>query len=119
MSLSRKVTGGTPVLYDRPPISKGVTTAGASVLVRLRPAHSASRGGTLGWGNLASLTFAAFLPGSRELDSGSKILYPLAAMRENYGQMADVGIARTSYWVGVFPVRLDFSRAVDANRQGS
>jgi len=37
-------------------------------------------------------------------------------MRENYGQMADVGIAYASYGLGVFPVRLDFSRAVDADR---
>jgi hypothetical protein len=40
-------------------------------------------------------------------------------MRGNYGQMADVGVARAAYWLGVFPVWLDFSSAVDANRQGS
>jgi hypothetical protein len=37
-------------------------------------------------------------------------------MRENYGQMADVGIARAPYWLGVFPVWLDFSCAIDADR---
>jgi hypothetical protein len=37
-------------------------------------------------------------------------------MRENYGQMADMGIAYAPYWLGVFPVRLDFSRTGDADR---
>jgi len=37
-------------------------------------------------------------------------------MRENYGQMADMGIAYAPDWLGVLPVRLDFSRSGDANR---
>ena len=39
-------------------------------------------------------------------------------MREDYGQVVDVGIAHAPYRMGVFPVRLDFSRASDADRQG-
>ena len=48
----------------------------AGFLIRLRPAHPASRGARWVGENLTALTFAAFLPGSKERDSGPIFFTP-------------------------------------------